>query len=111
VQNFIKKTIDNRAKKVYNVVRKKEREDKKMKNLQTVICYKLKEGCYKPYTSYNGTWEGTYLAYYSHKTVEEAQKEVDEINATKPEKLWNDQPINWEKVDHFFVKQQEPMEG
>ena len=82
-----------------------------MKNLQTVICYKLKEGYYKPYTTYNGTWEGTCLAYYTYKTVEEAQKEVDEINATKPEKLWNDQPINWEKVDYFFVKQQEPMEG
>ena len=78
-----------------------------MKELMTVICYKLKEGCYKPTL----TWEGTYLAYYSHKTVEEAQKEADELNATKPEKLWNDVPIDWNKVDHFFVSQQEPMIG
>ena len=76
---------------------------------RTVICYRNNEPTY-----YNkGTkWEKTYnefLAYYTYKTIEEAQKEVDEINATKPEKLWNGEKIDWTKIKEFFVSEQEEM--
>lgn len=50
-----------------------------------------------------------YLAYYTYKTTEEAQKEVDKINAEKPEKLWNGEKINWEETEKFFVGQQKEM--
>lgn len=77
--------------------------------LAPVICYKTKKPVY-----YNkGTkWETTcdkFLAYYGHGTFEEAQKEADEINRTKPEKLFNGTPIDWEKVDYFFAGEQEEM--
>lgn len=39
--------------------------------MMTVICYETKKG-------------DTYLAYYTYKTKEEAQKEADELNTTKP---------------------------
>lgn len=45
----------------------------------TTICYKTSNPIV-----YNAD---TFLAYYTYKTREEAQKEVDEINTTKPEKL------------------------
>jgi len=77
--------------------------------MSTVVCYKTKTPVY-----YNkGTqWEKThdvFLAYYTFKSVEEAQKEVDELNATKPAKLWNDAPIDWDDVAYFFVQQQGEM--
>ncbi len=77
--------------------------------MSTVICYKMKEPVY-----YNkGTkWEKTcdsFLAYYTYKTVVEAEQEVKEINSTKPAKLWNDAPIDWNKVAYFFVSEQGEM--
>lgn len=62
----------------------------------TVICYETKKG-------------DTYLAYYTYKTKEEAQKEADELNTTKPAKLWNGVAIDWSDVDHYFVDEQEEM--
>lgn len=77
--------------------------------ISTVVCYKTKKPVY-----YNkGTkWEKTcsdFLAYYTFKSVADAEIEVAEINATRPEKLWNGEPINWEEIDHFYVSQQEEM--
>lgn len=77
--------------------------------MKTVICYKMKIPVY-----YNkGTqWESScdsFLAYYTNKTVEAAQEEVNEINSTHPAKLWNSKPVNWEEVDYFFVSEQEEM--
>ena len=64
--------------------------------MRTVIIYKTKQN-------------ETYLAYYTYKTVEEAQKEVDKINSTKPEKLWNGEKINWDRIEKFMVNEQEEM--
>lgn len=62
----------------------------------TVICYETKNG-------------DSYLAYYTYKTKEEAQKEVDELNTIKPIKLRNGEAIDWNNVNYFFVDEQEEM--
>lgn len=68
----------------------------------TTICYKTS----KP-AVYN---TDTFLAYYTYKTREEAQKEVDEINTTKPEKLWNGELAKCnERI--YFVDEQELFEN
>ena len=64
--------------------------------MMIVICYETKQG-------------DTYLAYYTHKTKEKAQKEVDELNTTRPTKLWNGEAINWNNINHYFVDEQEEM--
>lgn len=77
--------------------------------MSTVICYKLKN----PMVFNKGTkWESscsTFLAYYTAKNEAEAQKEVDEINATHPEKLFNGEKINWDEIEKFYVDKQEEM--
>ena len=60
------------------------------------ICYKMKTG-------------DEFLAYYTYKNDEEAKNEAEKLNTEKPAKLWNGQPIDWEKIDHFFVNKQEEM--
>lgn len=76
---------------------------------RTVICYTTKEPVYyNKGTKYEKT-ENTFLAYYTYKTVEEAQREVDTLNATHPAKLWNGERIDWTKIDSFFVSEQEEM--
>jgi hypothetical protein len=98
-------TIDKRRLSCYNNDRKKEREEKKM----TVICYETKSPViYNKGTKYKSSCN-QFLSYYTYKSQGEAQKEVDEINRTKPEKLWNGQKVNWTEVDHFFVSDQEEM--
>ena len=75
----------------------------------TTICYKVKEPVvYNRDTKYEKSYN-QFLSYYTYKTKEEAQKEVDEINATKPAKLWNGDKVDWTEVDHFFVDDQEEM--
>ena len=64
--------------------------------MKTTICYKMKNG-------------KRYLAYYTFKTLEEAVREADRLNNSKPEKLWNGRAINWELVDYFFASRQEAM--
>ena len=75
--------------------------------MMTTINYKTR----KPVVYNAGTeWEksnDTFLAYYTFKTIEEAQKEVDELNSTHPTHLPNRQPIDWEKIEYFFVDEQE----
>ena len=76
---------------------------------RTVICYQTINPVY-----YNkGTkWEktcDTFLAYYTYKTVEEAKREVEIMNATHPEKDGCGNPINWNEIAHFFVDEQEEM--
>ena len=51
----------------------------------------------------------TFLAYYTYKTVEEAQKEVDFINTTKPERLSIDGSLAHCDERTYFVSQQEEM--
>ena len=62
----------------------------------TVVCYETKKG-------------ERFLSYYTYKTQEEAQKEVNEMNRTKPTKLWNGEKVDWTKVEKFFVDDQEEM--
>lgn len=76
---------------------------------RTVVCYKTVEPTY-----YNkGTkWEKTcdeFLAYYTYKTIEEAKKEVEEMNANHPAVDACGNPIDWTKVAYFFVDEQEEM--
>lgn len=67
----------------------------------TTICYKTSNPIV-----YN---VDTFLAYYTYKTREEAQKEVDEINTTKPEKLWNGELAKCDERT-YFVNEQELFE-
>lgn len=78
------------------------------KNLRTVICYKQNEPTvYNKGTKWE-TSEDTFLAYYTYKTKDEAQKEVDEINTNKPEKLFNGEQAKCnERI--YFVSEQEEM--
>lgn len=77
------------------------------KNLRTVVCYKQ----HVP-TIYNqGTqWEkscDTFLAYYTYKTVAEAQTEVDRINTEKPERLFNGELALCNDRTYFISEQEE----
>ena len=60
------------------------------------ICYKTKKG-------------EEYLAYYNYKTRKEVEEEAKRLNEEKPEKLFNGEKINWNKIDYFFVHEQEEM--
>lgn len=77
---------------------------------QTVICFRTINPIY-----YNkGTeWETAcdhFLAYYTNKTIEEAKKEVEEMNRNHPDKDAHGLPIDWTTVKEFFVSEQEPMD-
>ena len=63
--------------------------------------------CYKTKTKRYGNDE--YLAYYSYKTVEEIEREVEELNTNKPATLWNGVAIDWNNVAYFFIDKQEEM--
>jgi hypothetical protein len=63
---------------------------------------------YNKGTKYETTCD-TFLAYYTYKNDEEAKAEAERLNAEKPATLWNGQPIDWTKIDHFFVNKQEEM--
>lgn len=75
--------------------------------MATVICYKTNKPmiCNKG-TKYESSHD-TFLAYYTYKSVEEAQKEVDEINKTKPEKLWNGELAKCDERTYFVSEQEE----
>ena len=77
--------------------------------MSTVICYKTKKPIFYNKGTKHETSCDTFLSYYTYKTPEEAQKEADELNRTKPAKLWNREEIDWEKIDYFFVSEQEEM--
>lgn len=79
----------------------------KKTNMVTVICYKQNVP-----TVYNkGTkWEktcDTFLAYQTYKTLEEAQRECDEMNANKPERLFNGQLAKCDERVYFAQVQEE----
>ena len=77
----------------------------------TVICYKTKvPTIYNKGTKYESSCD-EFLAYYTAKTKEKAQIECDELNNTKPNKLWNGREIDWNKIDYFYVDEQDMMEG
>ena len=76
---------------------------------KTVICYKTTEPTYYNKGTENEKACDTFLAYYTYKTIEEAQAECDKLNAEHPEKLWNGERINWAKVAYFFINEQEEM--
>lgn len=65
-----------------------------------LVCYKVKEPIVFDRTSIYSA----FLAYYTYKTIEEAQKEVDEMNRTHPVKDSCGHLIDWEMIDHFFIK-------
>ena len=72
-----------------------------------VILYKTKEPVY-----YNkGTqWEKTcdhFLRYYWNGSDEQAQEHIDYLNKEHPEKDAAGQPIDWDKIDHFYLGHQE----
>jgi len=65
-----------------------------------LVYYKLKV----PYVFERNIIYSAFPAYYTYKTVEEAQKEVDEMNKNHSIKDSCGNVINWEIVDHFFIK-------
>lgn len=77
--------------------------------MSNTICYKTKEPVYyNKGTKYESSCD-TFLAYYTHKSDEEALREVEKLNAEKPAKLWNGDKVDWKKVEYFFVHKQEEM--
>lgn len=76
---------------------------------KTVICYKTVNPIYYNKGTKYETTENTFLAYYTYKTIEEAQEEVDALNATHPERLWTGERLDWAEIDYFFVSEQEEM--
>ena len=76
---------------------------------KTVICYKTVNPIYYNKGTKYETTENTFLAYYTYKTIEEAQEEVNTLNATHPERLWTGERLDWAEIDYFFVSEQEEM--
>lgn len=75
----------------------------------TAICFKTRKPIiYNENTQYE-TSRDTFLAYYTFKSVEEAQREADELNQSKPAKLFNGVRIDWNDVDFYFAKEQGEM--
>lgn len=73
---------------------------------KTVISYKT----IKPVSFLGSTVTcDSFLAYYTYKSKEEAQKEVDEMNENHPEKDRLGNPINWNEIAYFYVNEQEEM--
>ena len=68
--------------------------------MKTVICYKTKTPMYG---------DDKFLAYYTYKTVRDAQIEAEQLNAEKPARLITGAPINWDLVDYFYASEQEEM--
>lgn len=77
---------------------------------KTIVCYKtIKPVVYNEGTKYETTCN-TFLCYYTNKTIEEAQKDCDKMNAEKPLYIWNGKKIDWDKVAYFYADEQEPFE-
>jgi len=68
--------------------------------IKTVICYKVR----KPMFNCDH-----FLAYYTSKTLEQAQAEAEKMNSEKPDKLFNGQSIDWNNVIEFYADRQEEM--
>ena len=62
--------------------------------MATAICRRTKEGL-------------EFLEYFTLK--ENPEKEAEELNRTKPEKLWNGVNINWNNTKEFFVEDVTPF--
>lgn len=74
------------------------------------ICYKTKN----PVVYNKGTkWEKTcdkFLARYFENDMEKAQMEINRLNTEKPDRVCKaGMMIDWEKVDYFFINEQEEM--
>lgn len=63
--------------------------------MSNTICYKTKNG-------------KSYLAYYTY-SYQKAVNDVNMLNTTKPEKLFNGEIIDWNDIIEFFVHKQEEM--
>ena len=75
--------------------------------MMNAICYKVKTPIvYNKGTEYETVCD-EFLAYYTRKNNEEAQAEVDWLNTTKPEKLFNGEPALCEERTYFLSKQEE----
>ena len=68
--------------------------------MKTVICYETKNPMFG---------RKNFLAYYTNKSLEAGQAEAERLNAEKPEKLFNGQPIDWNNVVRFYADKQEEM--
>ena len=75
--------------------------------MMTTICYRtIEPTIYNKGTDFEKRCD-EFLAYYTCKSVEEAQKEVEMMNKTKPSTMSNGQSIDWNTVKEFFVSEQE----
>ena len=74
----------------------------------TVVCYRTKEPRYWNKGTRYETSCDHFLSHYSHKSPEETQKEVDEINRTHPERVCGCK-VDWSEVKEFYVSDQEEM--
>ena len=78
--------------------------------MTNTICYKTKVP-----TVYNAgtpreTSNDTYLAFYCYgRTKEELTEYVTKINNEKPDVVMPYGKVDWNKIDHFFVDEQEEM--
>lgn len=73
------------------------------------ICYKTKEPMYiNKGTIYEKSYN-EFLLYQSFKKEEEVEKIVKKLNEEHPKKDNMGNPIDWNKIDYFFVNVQEEM--
>lgn len=80
------------------------------KKLYPAICYKLKE----PIIYYKGTKQecnlgDDFLAYYFCGNEKTPELEVEKLNKERPAFMKNGTPIDWSKVNYFYVNMQEDM--
>lgn len=74
---------------------------------KSVICYKTSEPVfYNKGTKYEKSCD-TFLAYETYKSLADAKAEAEEINTTKPEKLWNGEFAECDKKTYFAQEQEE----
>lgn len=71
------------------------------------MCYKTKEPTYyNKGTSYETSCD-TFLSYYASNNKAEAEAEAEYYNREKPEKDTRGYPIDWSKIDYFYINEQD----
>lgn len=77
--------------------------------LSNALCYKTKTPViYNRGTKYEKTCD-SFLAMYIGGTDAQAQAEADRLNKEHPDKFRWGEPIDWTKIDHFFINKQDEM--
>lgn len=77
---------------------------------KTVVLYKTKNPVYFNKGTVHETTCDEFLAYYTYRTPEEVEHEVEILNNTHPKILWNGEKIDWNTVDYFFIQKQREFE-